>query len=40
MEFGDVEAYKKIKGRIHFAIDPKVPEQAGIRDVEPASVNA
>ena len=40
MEFGDVGAYEKIKGRIHFAIDPKAPGQAGITDIELASVNA
>lgn len=29
-----------MKSHIHFAIDPKAPEQAGITDIELASVNA
>ena len=40
MEFGDVGVYEKLKGRVHFNIDPKAPEQTGITDIELAPMNA
>jgi hypothetical protein len=40
MKFGDVGAYEKLKGRIHFSIDPKSPAQNGITDIELAPMNA
>ena len=38
--FGNVGAYERIKGRAHFAVDPKAPAQAGICDIDKAPVGA
>jgi hypothetical protein len=39
IEFGDVGAYEKLKGRVHFTLDPKASAQAVITDIELAEVN-
>ena len=33
-------AYERLKGRAHFAVDPKAPAQAGIVDLDKAPVDA
>src|SRR5688572_19981711 len=38
--FGDVGAYEKIVGKVHFAVDPKNPRNAVIADVNLAPKNA
>ena len=38
-EFGSVGAYERLKGRAHYAVDPKAPAQAGICDIEHAPVD-
>lgn len=38
--FGDVGAYEKIVGKVHFAVDPKVPRNRVIADLDLAPKNA
>ena len=38
--FGATGAYERIKGRVHFALDPKLPANAIIRDLGLARTNA
>ena len=38
--FGTAGAYERLKGRAHFAVDPKAPAQAGITDLDKAPVDA
>jgi len=40
MKFGDVGAYEKIKGRLHYSVDPGNPANAGIIDLKYAPKNA
>jgi hypothetical protein len=37
--FGAAGAYERLKGRAHFAVDPKAPAQAGITDLDKAPVD-
>ncbi|MBV9814554.1 MAG: hypothetical protein JO229_02250 [Alphaproteobacteria bacterium] len=39
-EFGAVRAYERLVGRAHFAVDPHVPAQKGITDIDQAPVDA
>ena len=39
-EFGESGAYERLAGRVHFAVDPRAPAQAGIVDIDKAPLNA
>jgi hypothetical protein len=39
-EFGDSGAYERIRGWVHYAVDPGAPAQADIADIDKAPVNA
>ncbi len=39
-EFGAVGAYERVRGRVHFAVDPTAAAQAGIVDIDKAPRNA
>ena len=39
-EFGESGAYERLVGRVHFAVDPRAPAQAGIVDIDKAPLNA
>lgn len=39
-EFGATGAYERLVGRVHFAVDPAAPAQAGITDLDKAPRNA
>ncbi|MFT5450086.1 MAG: hypothetical protein ACI9DC_005289 [Gammaproteobacteria bacterium] len=39
-EFGTVGAYERLRGWVHYAVDPKAPAQADIVDIDKAPVNA
>ncbi|MEN8197993.1 MAG: hypothetical protein ABFS30_16010, partial [Pseudomonadota bacterium] len=39
-EFGESGAYERLVGRVHFAVDPRAPAQAGIVDIDNAPLNA
>ena len=39
-EFGDSGAYERIRGWVHYAVDPDAPAQADIADIDKAPVNA
>jgi hypothetical protein len=38
-EFGDTGAYERLKGRVHYAVDPNAPAQAVVVDIDKAPVN-
>jgi hypothetical protein len=38
--FGNAGAYERLKGRAHFAVDPKARAQAGITDLDKAPIDA
>jgi hypothetical protein len=38
--FGEVGAYERLAGRVHFAVDPHAPAQAGVVDLDKAPTNA
>src|SRR5579872_6302366 len=38
--FGATGAYRRLVGRVHFAVDPKAEAQAGIVDLDKAPVDA
>jgi len=38
--FGDVGAYERIKGRLHYAVDPDAPQNAMIVDLDLAPIDA
>ena len=39
-EFGDVGAYERLRGWVHYAVDPDAPAQSAIVDIDKAPVNA
>ena len=38
--FGEIGAYERLVGRVHFAVDPRAPAQSGIVDIDKAPLNA
>jgi len=38
-EFGAAGAYERLSGRVHFAVDPRAPAQAGIVDIDKAATD-
>ena len=37
--FGDTGPYERLRGRVHYAVDPRAPAQADVIDIDKAPVN-